>query len=58
MKHKRKVYPKRGRSGRLGRIGKHIPGYVESELVKMISTHIRDEIDKSIIKNLVMYGHP
>jgi hypothetical protein len=58
MKHKRKVYPRRGRDRRLGRVSNHNPGYIESELVKMISSHIRDEIDKSIIKNLVMYGHP
>jgi uncharacterized protein (UPF0218 family) len=58
MKHKRKVYLRRGRDRRLGRVSNHNPGYIESELVKMISAHIRDEIDKSIIKNLVMYGHP
>jgi hypothetical protein len=55
MKHKRKLYPKRGRSGRLGRIINHNPGYVESELVKMISAHIRDEIDKEIINRLMTH---
>jgi hypothetical protein len=52
MKHKRKLYPKRGRDRRLGKVSYHIPGYIESELVKMISAHIRDEIDKEIINRL------
>jgi hypothetical protein len=55
MKHKRKLYPKRGWDRRLGRISNHNPGYIESELVKMISAHIRDEIDKEIIKRLKIH---
>ena len=55
QKQKHKIYTKRGRSGRYSRINKYIPGYMENELIRMMTEELTKEIDKEIINRLMTH---
>jgi hypothetical protein len=55
QKRKHKIYTRRGRSGRYSKINKHIPGYIESELIRMMTEELTKEIDKEIINRLMAH---